>query len=193
MELIDSDFTSFILHREGARMGLWMRLRKSELCVIGSSPQGYVVEFAQRVLPFRVLLRVLVGSRHRSLNVDSIASQSSCVKNNAIPTGYWNDLSANLTLILVGLRVSSDNFAYSEYGIRVVMTVDKDFGDILESVVGEAFPSYEAKHRLEIRSALLKMREMFGRRSSLTDILDRGVVGRREAKSMERDFIIVVD
>ncbi|GKD06375.1 hypothetical protein Tco_1181349 [Tanacetum coccineum] len=39
----------------------------------------------------------------------------------AIPTGYWNDLSANLTLILVGLRVSRDSFAYKEYGIRLML------------------------------------------------------------------------
>ncbi|GJY68658.1 hypothetical protein Tco_0471640 [Tanacetum coccineum] len=39
----------------------------------------------------------------------------------AIPTGYWNDMSANLTLILVGLRVSRDNFAYKEYGIRLML------------------------------------------------------------------------
>ncbi|GJZ34477.1 hypothetical protein Tco_0580294, partial [Tanacetum coccineum] len=39
----------------------------------------------------------------------------------AIPIGYWNDLSANLTLILVGLRVSRDNFAYKEYGIRLML------------------------------------------------------------------------
>nr|GEX49346.1 hypothetical protein [Tanacetum cinerariifolium] len=38
----------------------------------------------------------------------------------AIPTRYWNDLSANLTLILVGLRVSRDSFAYKEYGIRLM-------------------------------------------------------------------------
>nr|GEX41753.1 alpha/beta hydrolases superfamily protein [Tanacetum cinerariifolium] len=39
----------------------------------------------------------------------------------AIPTGYWNDLSANITLILVGLRVSRDNLAYREYGIRLML------------------------------------------------------------------------
>ncbi|GKC77960.1 hypothetical protein Tco_1128734 [Tanacetum coccineum] len=39
----------------------------------------------------------------------------------AIPTGYWNDLSANLTLILVGLRVLRDSFAYKEYGIRLML------------------------------------------------------------------------
>nr|GEU86642.1 hypothetical protein [Tanacetum cinerariifolium]GEX27400.1 hypothetical protein [Tanacetum cinerariifolium] len=38
-----------------------------------------------------------------------------------IPTGYWNDLSANLTLILVGLRVLRDNLAYNEYGIRLML------------------------------------------------------------------------
>ncbi|GJY75948.1 hypothetical protein Tco_0481064 [Tanacetum coccineum] len=39
-----------------------------------------------------------------------------------LPTsGYWNDLSANLTLILVGLRVLRDNLAYSEYGIRLML------------------------------------------------------------------------
>nr|GEZ81446.1 hypothetical protein [Tanacetum cinerariifolium] len=38
-----------------------------------------------------------------------------------IPTGYWNDLSANITLILVGLRVSRDNLAYREYGIRLML------------------------------------------------------------------------
>ncbi|GKE17278.1 hypothetical protein Tco_1424855, partial [Tanacetum coccineum] len=41
----------------------------------------------------------------------------------AIPTGYWNDLSANLTLILVGLRVSRDSFAYKEYGIRLMLAL----------------------------------------------------------------------
>ncbi|GKD96807.1 hypothetical protein Tco_1380704, partial [Tanacetum coccineum] len=39
----------------------------------------------------------------------------------AIPTGYWNDQLANLTLILVGLRVSRDNFAYKEYGMRLML------------------------------------------------------------------------
>nr|GEW63752.1 hypothetical protein [Tanacetum cinerariifolium] len=39
----------------------------------------------------------------------------------AIPTGYWNDLSANLTLILVGLRVSRDRFTYKEYVIRLML------------------------------------------------------------------------
>ncbi|GKF90531.1 hypothetical protein Tco_0274232 [Tanacetum coccineum] len=38
-----------------------------------------------------------------------------------IPTRYWNDLSANLTLNLVGLRVSRDSFAYKEYGIRLML------------------------------------------------------------------------
>ncbi|GJU37437.1 hypothetical protein Tco_1185791 [Tanacetum coccineum] len=38
----------------------------------------------------------------------------------AIPTGYWNDLSA-LTLIWVGLRVSRDSSAYSEYRIRLML------------------------------------------------------------------------
>ncbi|GKA04633.1 hypothetical protein Tco_0683753 [Tanacetum coccineum] len=39
----------------------------------------------------------------------------------AILTGYWNDLSGNLTLILVGLRVSRDSLAYTEYGIRLML------------------------------------------------------------------------
>ncbi|GKD74739.1 hypothetical protein Tco_1333021 [Tanacetum coccineum] len=39
----------------------------------------------------------------------------------AIPTRYWNDQSANLTLILVGLRVLRDNLAYNEYGIRLML------------------------------------------------------------------------
>nr|GEY60354.1 reverse transcriptase [Tanacetum cinerariifolium] len=38
-----------------------------------------------------------------------------------IPIGYWNDMSANLTLILVGLRVSRDSFAYKEYDIRLML------------------------------------------------------------------------
>nr|GEZ21184.1 YTH domain-containing protein [Tanacetum cinerariifolium] len=38
----------------------------------------------------------------------------------AIPTGYWNGMSANLTLVLVGLRVFRDNFAYKEYGMRLM-------------------------------------------------------------------------
>nr|GEU84992.1 reverse transcriptase domain-containing protein [Tanacetum cinerariifolium] len=38
-----------------------------------------------------------------------------------IITGYWNDRSANLTLIFVGLRVLIDNFAYREYGIRLML------------------------------------------------------------------------
>nr|GEY00545.1 reverse transcriptase domain-containing protein [Tanacetum cinerariifolium] len=33
--------------------------------------------------------------------------------------GYWNDQPANLTLILVSLRVSRDKFAYKEYGDEV--------------------------------------------------------------------------
>ncbi|GKB58764.1 hypothetical protein Tco_0914950 [Tanacetum coccineum] len=39
----------------------------------------------------------------------------------AILTGYWNDLSSNLKLILVGLRVLRDSFAYKEYGIRLML------------------------------------------------------------------------
>nr|GEV15522.1 hypothetical protein [Tanacetum cinerariifolium] len=39
----------------------------------------------------------------------------------AIPIGYWNDMSANLTLILVGLRVLRDSFAYRKYGIRLMI------------------------------------------------------------------------
>nr|GEW80902.1 retrovirus-related Pol polyprotein from transposon TNT 1-94 [Tanacetum cinerariifolium] len=39
----------------------------------------------------------------------------------AIPIGYWNDRTANLTLILVGLRVSRDNFAYKKYGMRLML------------------------------------------------------------------------
>ncbi|GKE83382.1 hypothetical protein Tco_1557124, partial [Tanacetum coccineum] len=39
----------------------------------------------------------------------------------AIPTGYWNDRLTNITLILVGLRVSIDNFAYKEYGMRLML------------------------------------------------------------------------
>nr|GEW18625.1 hypothetical protein [Tanacetum cinerariifolium] len=38
-----------------------------------------------------------------------------------ILTGYLNDQSANLTLILVGLSVSRDNFMYKEYGIRLML------------------------------------------------------------------------
>ncbi|GJR68965.1 putative reverse transcriptase domain-containing protein [Tanacetum coccineum] len=37
----------------------------------------------------------------------------------AIPIGYWNDRLANLTLILVGLRVSRDNLAYRKYCMRI--------------------------------------------------------------------------
>ncbi|GJY05218.1 hypothetical protein Tco_0371158 [Tanacetum coccineum] len=39
----------------------------------------------------------------------------------AITIGYWNDQSANLTLILVGLRVLRDNSAYKEYGMRLML------------------------------------------------------------------------
>ncbi|GJT85023.1 hypothetical protein Tco_1066740 [Tanacetum coccineum] len=39
----------------------------------------------------------------------------------AIPKEYWNDRSANLTLILVGLGVSGDNFAYKEYDMRLML------------------------------------------------------------------------
>ncbi|GJW05907.1 putative ribonuclease H-like domain-containing protein [Tanacetum coccineum] len=40
----------------------------------------------------------------------------------SIPTGCWElNLSANLTLILVGLRVLRDSFAYNEYGIRLML------------------------------------------------------------------------
>ncbi|GJZ59714.1 hypothetical protein Tco_0615530 [Tanacetum coccineum] len=41
----------------------------------------------------------------------------------AILIGYWNDLLANLTLILVGLRVLRDNLAYREYGIRLMLAL----------------------------------------------------------------------
>ncbi|GKE25739.1 hypothetical protein Tco_1441123, partial [Tanacetum coccineum] len=37
------------------------------------------------------------------------------------PKWYWNDLFANLTLILVGLRVSRDSLTYNEYGIRLML------------------------------------------------------------------------
>ncbi|GKA17502.1 hypothetical protein Tco_0697339 [Tanacetum coccineum] len=89
----------------------------------------------------------------------------------AIPTGYWNDLSANLTLILVGLRISSDNLAYSEYGIRLMLAprsakalqekvllklhgIRKLLGSLsldCDHDSFRAFPSYEAKRRLDIR------------------------------------------
>ncbi|GJX66499.1 hypothetical protein Tco_0300842 [Tanacetum coccineum] len=39
----------------------------------------------------------------------------------AIPIGYWNDLSANLTLILVGFRVLRDSLAYREYNMRLML------------------------------------------------------------------------
>nr|GEV95447.1 DNA helicase [Tanacetum cinerariifolium] len=39
----------------------------------------------------------------------------------AIQTGYWNDLSTNLTLILVGFRFSRDNLAHKEYGMRLIL------------------------------------------------------------------------
>nr|GFC04915.1 hypothetical protein [Tanacetum cinerariifolium] len=39
----------------------------------------------------------------------------------AIPTEYWNDRSAKLTIILVGLRVSKNNFAYKEYVMRFIL------------------------------------------------------------------------
>nr|GEY73110.1 hypothetical protein [Tanacetum cinerariifolium] len=38
----------------------------------------------------------------------------------AIPIECWNDLSTNITLILVGLRVSRDKLAYREYGMRLM-------------------------------------------------------------------------
>ncbi|GJU07805.1 hypothetical protein Tco_1124235 [Tanacetum coccineum] len=45
---------------------------------------------------------------------------STCILS-AVPQEYWDMiLSANLTLILVGLRVSRDSFAYKEYGIRLM-------------------------------------------------------------------------
>ncbi|GJT99787.1 hypothetical protein Tco_1110126 [Tanacetum coccineum] len=109
----------------------------------------------------------------------------------AIPTGYWNDLSAYITLILVGLRVSRDNLAYSKYGIRLMLeprsakTLQEkvllklhgirklpgspSLGGTLFWIIAKlsslkkaaliycdhdsfrAFPSYEAKLRLEIR------------------------------------------
>ncbi|GKD27907.1 hypothetical protein Tco_1234121, partial [Tanacetum coccineum] len=57
-------------------------------------------------------------------------------KDRDIPTGYWNDRLANLTLILVGLRVLRDNFAYKEYGIRLMLAPrsaralhEKDFSE----------------------------------------------------------------
>nr|GEY28343.1 hypothetical protein [Tanacetum cinerariifolium] len=65
----------------------------------------------------------------------------------AISTGYWNDLSASLTLILVGFRVLRDNFTYKEYGIRHSGSnvekryVDSDSSDHVEefSVLGLHF------------------------------------------------------
>ncbi|GJX20325.1 hypothetical protein Tco_0223002 [Tanacetum coccineum] len=47
----------------------------------------------------------------------------------AIPTGYWNDWWANHTLILVGFRVSRDNFAYKEYGMRFMLAPRIDIKD----------------------------------------------------------------
>ncbi|GKA63911.1 hypothetical protein Tco_0763517 [Tanacetum coccineum] len=44
----------------------------------------------------------------------------------AIPKRYWNDRSANLMLILVGLRVSRESFAYREYGIRLMLAPRSD-------------------------------------------------------------------
>ncbi|GKF88725.1 hypothetical protein Tco_0262688, partial [Tanacetum coccineum] len=56
-----------------------------------------------------------------SANISSLRRVPSTSIFLAIPTGYWNDLSANLTFILVGFRVSRDNLAYNEYGIRLML------------------------------------------------------------------------
>nr|GEW40250.1 hypothetical protein [Tanacetum cinerariifolium] len=42
--------------------------------------------------------------------------------------GYWNDRSANLSFILVGLRVLRDSFVYREYGIRLMLVPRSDKG-----------------------------------------------------------------
>ncbi|GKE70646.1 hypothetical protein Tco_1528718, partial [Tanacetum coccineum] len=39
----------------------------------------------------------------------------------AVPIRYWNDRSPSLTLILVDLRASRDNFAYREDDIRLML------------------------------------------------------------------------
>nr|GEX62949.1 hypothetical protein [Tanacetum cinerariifolium] len=39
----------------------------------------------------------------------------------SVEKGYWNDRYANVTLILVSLRVSRDNFAHTEYDIRLML------------------------------------------------------------------------
>nr|GEU69272.1 hypothetical protein [Tanacetum cinerariifolium] len=43
-----------------------------------------------------------------------------------IPTRYYNDRSASRTLILVGLRALRDNFAYREYGMRLILALRSD-------------------------------------------------------------------
>ncbi|GJX91660.1 hypothetical protein Tco_0344986 [Tanacetum coccineum] len=60
----------------------------------------------------------------------------------AIPRGYWNDQLANLMLILVGLRVLRDKFAYKEYSMRLMLAPrngDCGTGSQSDNMVGRPY------------------------------------------------------
>ncbi|GKC45803.1 hypothetical protein Tco_1063525 [Tanacetum coccineum] len=169
---------------------------------------------------------------------------TSTSKFSAIPTGYWNDLSANLMLILVGLRLLRDNLTYSEYGIRLMLAprlakalkekvllklhgirklpgslslvsltgfrfgvfgygVGSSSSSSLSKLIGVslliirvncfgAFPSYEAKHRLEIRDSVLclvKAGFLQGSRSKRVGAKNRLIESGSELSCFDSSFV----
>nr|GEV18505.1 hypothetical protein [Tanacetum cinerariifolium] len=65
---------------------------------------------------FAIFFHFRITESARNVNLPTSTSIFS-----AILIGYWIDRSANLMLILVGLRVLRDSFAYKEYGIRLML------------------------------------------------------------------------
>ncbi|GJX25304.1 hypothetical protein Tco_0231600 [Tanacetum coccineum] len=107
-------------------VNVFMRIGFGSTIELVSFDKGQVVTFDSKfVCGFR---NSDCGTRCRSDNmvsrtksVGKVNLPTSTSIFSAIPTGYWNDLYVNLTLILVGLRFSRDNLAYSEYGMRLML------------------------------------------------------------------------
>nr|GEV53682.1 hypothetical protein [Tanacetum cinerariifolium] len=78
--------------------------------VIAMNSSNSAKSFSSRMVHSMEWRISLLSSRRASKSSSRISSMT-----------YWNDWSANLTLILVGLKVSRDNFTYKEYGMRLML------------------------------------------------------------------------
>ncbi|GJY75945.1 hypothetical protein Tco_0481061 [Tanacetum coccineum] len=122
-----------------------------------------------------------------------------------IPTGYWNDLSANLTLILVGesfveitwnkktsgvfeFRHSDQDIDKRFFVFIIAIEIDMSFRIglliIWVNCFG-AFPSYEAKHRLEIHFHVEK------KLGFLRGVGRKELIGFNESSSKHSFFVLV--